>query len=210
MTLKNRYDEVMKNVEVTDEMRDRILNNINAVDFEEPPKKVISLSRYKKYLSIAACFILLIAGTLVLYNSFSSQNTPGPPVWETPDVVELDSSEELSGAVWFTVKEPGELPFDVTDVKYTAYWEELADIEYVGTDNTAIFRMAVGNEDISGYYEEFTSVESYIINDCNVTIKGSDDQYILAVWHDDRFSYALQFGEPVSEQEILGAVQSVQ
>jgi hypothetical protein len=208
MTLKNRYDEVMEHIEVTDEMRDRILNNINNLDFEKTSNKVIPSHNYKKYLSIAACFVFLIVGSIIIRNAVNLLSDP--PIQVTPDIVTYQSAQELSDAIGFTVKGIQELPFDIESVKYTSYWGEFADIEYAGSNNTAIFRMAPGDEDISGYSDEFTSIESHVVNGTDVTFKGHDEQYILAIWQTNGFSYALQFREPVSEQKMLDAVQSIE
>ena len=205
--MKNRYDEVMEHIEVTDEMRDRILNNITSLNLEKTPVKAAPSPNYRRYLSIAACFVFLIVGSVFIHNAV---NVPSdPPIQGTPDIVTYQSVHELSDSIGFTVKEIQELPFEIESVKYTSYWGELADIEYVGSDNTAIFRMAVGDEDVSGYFDEFTSIESHEINGTDVTIKGNDDQYILALWQKDGYSYSVQFGEMVSEQEMLNTLQSL-
>lgn len=205
--MKNRYDEVIKNIEVTDDMRDRILSNISRLDLEKTSKKTLPFPQYKKYLSIAACFVILIAGSVIVHNI---NHLPSePPVQITPDIVSYHSDAELSGAIGFTVKEIQELPFEIESIKYTSYWGELADIEYAGSDNAATFRMASGDKDVSGYYGEFTSAESHVINGCDVTIKGNDGQYLLAVWQNDGYSYSVQFIEPVSQQEMLDTIQSI-
>ncbi len=205
--MKNRYDEAMKNIEVTNQMRDRILNNISKLDLEKTSKKTYPFPQYKKYLSIAACFAFLMVGFVIVHNI---TNLPSePPVQIVPDIVSYHSVAELSDAIGFTVKEIQELPFEIESVKYTSYWGELADIKYAGSDNTAIFRIASGDEDVSGYYGEFASVESHVINGYDVTIKGSDGQYLLAVWQNDGYSYSVQFIEPVSQQEMLDTIQSI-
>jgi len=207
MTLKNRYDEAMKNIVVTNEMRDRILNNISKLDLQKTSKKTLPFPQFKKYLSIAACFAVLFVGSVIVHNTI---NLPSePPVQIVPEIVPYHSNAELSDAIGFTVKEIQELPFEIESVKYTSYWGELADIEYAGSDNTAIFRMASGDEDVSGYYGEFTSVESHMINGYDVTIKGNDGQYLLAVWQNDGYSYSVQFNEPVSQQEMFDTIQSI-
>ena len=68
MTLK--YDELMDRIEVTPEMRQRILKNIETADLT-PDKKVLRLHHLKQYLAAAACFALLITGiyTCLLYTS---------------------------------------------------------------------------------------------------------------------------------------------
>ncbi|WP_312432635.1 hypothetical protein [Lacrimispora sp.] len=205
--MKNKYDEVMKNIEVTDEMRDRILNNIRKLDLEKTSKRTLPFPQFKKVLSIAACFAILIVGSVIVHNTF---NLPSePPVQIIPDIVSYHSAAELSDALGFAVKEIKELPFEIESVKYTSFWGELAEIEYAGSDNTAIFRMASGDKDVSGYYDEFTSVESLKISSYDVTIKGSDGQYLLAVWQSNGYSYSVQFIEPVSQQVMLDTIQNI-
>ncbi len=205
--MKNKYDEVMKNIEVTDEMRDRILNNISKLDLEKTYKKMLPFPQYKKYLSIAACFAILIVGSVIVHNTINMPSEP--PLQMTPNIVSYHSVAELSDAIGFAVKEIQELPFEIESVKFTSYWGELAEIKYVGSDNTAIFRMASGDKDVSGYYNEFTSVESHEINGYDVTMKGIDGQYLLAVWQNNGYSYSVQFIEPVSQQVMLDTIQSI-
>lgn len=65
--MKKRYDEIMDKIEVTDEMRARILNHLQEVDLTKRTRpKVLRLSSVKKYLSVAACFAILLAGVLTL------------------------------------------------------------------------------------------------------------------------------------------------
>ena len=48
--MKNRYDEVMNKIEVTDEMRNRILQNLQSVDFEQKPQNKVVRLPYIKYI----------------------------------------------------------------------------------------------------------------------------------------------------------------
>ena len=206
--MKNRYAKIMKNIEVTPDMRDRILNNINKLDLEKTPNKVVPFHNYKKYLSIAACFVILLASSFLLHNLISSRNG-APPQQVVPDIVEYSSAKELSKAIGFTVKEIQNVPFTVETMKYTAYWEKLGEIQYEGQDNTAVLRMEASDEDVSGDYTEYTSIKSIIINNESVTIKGNDGKYMLAVWKTAGYSYSIQFTNAISEQVMLNIVQSV-
>lgn len=206
--MKNKYDKIMENIEVTPEVRDRILNNINKLDLEKTPNKVIPFHNYKKYLSIAACFVILLASSFLLHNLISSRNG-APPQQVVPDIVEYSSAKELSKAIGFTVKEIQNVPFTVETTKYTAYWKKLGQIQYTGQDNTAVLRMEASDEDISGDYTEYTSIKSIIINGASVTLKGNDGKYILAVWETVGYSYSIKFTNAISEKEMLTTVQSV-
>lgn len=206
--MENRYDKVMKNIEVTAEMRDRILNNINHLDLDKIPNKVIPFHNYKKYLSIAACFVFLLVGLIIIHNTINVPNKP--PLLEETGIVDHSTIGELSEAVGFTVKELQDIPFDVDTVNYTSYWEDLAEITYTGQNNTAVLRMAPRNEDISGDYSEYASIKNYTLHGYDITIKGNNGRYNLAVWQADGFSYAVHFAEAISEQEMLTTIESLQ
>lgn len=206
--MKNRYDKVMENIEVSAEMRDRILNNIKKLDLNKTPNKVVPFHNYKKYLSIAACFVILLAGSFAIHNIKSLTNET-PPDLAVPDIVEYSSAEELSKAIGFTVKEIQNVPLEVETVQYTAFWKELGEIQYAGQDNTVVLRMAVSDEEVSGDYAEYTSIKSIIINDYSVTFKGNNGKYNLAVWQTGGYSYSVQFTKAISQQEMLTTVQSV-
>lgn len=208
--MENRYYKVMKNIEVTAEMRDRILNNINNFDLDKTPNKVVPFRNYKKYFSIAACFVILLVGSVILHNIINLHNEP--PYQEDlgeKGIVDHSTVGELSEAVGFTVKEIQDISFDVEAVRYTSFWCELAEIEYADKNNTVVFRMAPRNEDVSGDYSEYASIENRRINDYDVTIKGNDDKYSLAVWKHDGFSYSISITNGISEIDLLKMVQSV-
>ena len=70
--------------------------------------------------------------------------------------------------------------------------------------------MAPRNEDISGDYSEYASIKNYTLHGYDITIKGNNGRYNLAVWQADGFSYAVHFAEAISEQEMLTTIESLQ
>lgn len=206
--MKIRYNKVMEKIEVTIEMRDRILNNINNLDLDKTSNRVVPFRNYKKYFSIVACFVILLTGSHILNKTINLTN--GTPTDQAlPDIVAYNSAEELSKAIGFTVKEIQNVPFEVVTVRYTEYWKELGEIQYAGQDNTVVLRMAAGDEDVSGDYTDYTSIKSFMINDDNVTFKGNDGKYMLAAWQTGGYSYSMQFAKAISEQEMLTTVKSL-
>ena len=208
MILMNRYNKMMDKINVTPEMHERIMNNIQEVDFETEPKKVIFLKGYKKYISIAACLMVCIAGTLLIPNLKKVEQEP--PLQVVPDIVEYTSTRELSSSVGFEVKDVKNIPFEVEEIKHTSYWKELAEIIYSGSENTLIFRMSEGSADISGDYSAYEEVKSYSVDDYTVTLKGSNGAYNLAIWNDGAFSYSLELNAGISETDLGDMIQSIQ
>lgn len=207
MISMNRYNKMMNKINVTPQMHERIMNNIQETDFEIKSKKVYFLQSYKKYISIAACLIVCIAGTLLIPNLMKLEQKP--PLQVVPDIVEYTSKSNLSYDVGFEVKDVQNIPFDVEEIKYISYWRELAEVIYSGKNNTLIFRMSVGGNDISGDHNVYEEVKSYSVDSYTVTLKGSNGLYNLAIWSDGEFSYALQLKAALSATDLSYIIQSI-
>ena len=81
-----KYDEIMEHLVITEEMKQRILSNINEDSVKK--KKVVTFASYQKPLSIAACFAVLVLAAFLTKGKF----------WNLPQnkASALDSQEELS------------------------------------------------------------------------------------------------------------------
>ena len=191
-----KYDEVMEKLEVTPEMRARILRNVEA-QAAQPRKKP---NRLRRFAALAACLAILLVGAAALPKLISS---PAPEESETMianGMVEVASKEELSEAVGFPVKSAQSLPFFPQSIYYTSYWGEMAQIDYANGGSMACFRQSLGKEDNSGDWSEYPAQKSLTVNGCVVTLKGEADSYTLAIWQDGTYSYSLSLsaGPPAS------------
>ena len=191
-----KYDEVMEKLEVTPEMRARILRNVEA-QAAQPRKKP---NRLRRFAALAACLAILLVGAAALPKLISS---PTPEESETTianGMVEVASKEELSEAVGFPVKSAQSLPFFPQSIYYTSYWGEMAQIDYANGGSMACFRQSLGEEDNSGDWSEYPAQKSLTVNGCAVTLKGEADSYTLAIWQDGTYSYSLSLsaGQPAS------------
>ena len=201
-----KYDEVMEKLEVTPEMRARILQNVKT-QMAEPCKKP---NRLRRFAALAACLAVLLMGAMALPKFISS---PVPEESETMvanGMVEVTSKEELSEAVGFPVKSAQSLPFFPQSIYYTSYWGDMAQIDYANGGSTACFRQSLGEEDNSGDWSEYPAQKSLTVNGCAVTLKGEADSYTLAIWQDGTYSYSLSLsaGQPASVwAELIEGVQ---
>ena len=191
-----KYDEVMEKLEVTPEMRARILQNVET-QMAKPRKKP---NRLRRFAALAACLAILLVGAAALPKLISS---PAPEESETTianGMVEVASKEELSEAVGFPVKSAQSLPFLPQSIYYTSYWGEMAQIDYANGGSMACFRQSLGEEDNSGDWSEYPAQKSLTVNGCAVTLKGEADSYTLAIWRDGTYSYSLSLsaGQPAS------------
>lgn len=207
MTLDKKYDEVMEHIEVTPEMRQRILRNIQQADLtKKKPAKVVMFPLWKQLMTIAACLAIVLTGILTIPQLFNpGAEDPYIDLNPATEIVEVNTIEELSEEVGFTVKEMSDLPFEVDNTVYIAYWKEMAEITYTGDEQTAVYRKGTGSSDISGDYNIYSSEIQMSINGHDVTLKGNDNVYSLAIWTDGDYSYSLSLsnGKMESEWKII-------
>lgn len=198
----------MKHIEVTPEMRSRILGNIENMDFAEKKQaKIVCFPNIKRFATLAACLAVMLVGALTLPNLLNISDEP--LVIENNDIVEVSSVEELSETVGFEVCEPGNLPFESESVVYIAYWAEVAEIVYTNGEQTAVFRIGIGSDDVSGDYNSYEFTSEISVNDINATLKGNGENYTLAIWTDGEFAYSLSLSEGVGDAEWIEMLQTI-
>lgn len=190
------YDEIMKKIEVTPEMRRRVLERIAREDMVS--SKVVRFPAWRKYLPVVACFVLLLVGAAVLPRLLEQ---PGPPVLTVPNIEEAASIEELSELVGFDVATDFSLPFEAKEIVYCSYWNEMAQIEYSGEGCTATYRQSLGTDDNSGDYNVYGDTVEINVNSRTVTLKGDSGAYVLAVWTDGAYAYSLSVSSGISVED---------
>lgn len=205
--MKNRYEKIMERVEVSTEMHNRIMNNLNNMDFSKKKTKVFFIRNSRIFVPVAACFMLLIIGVFTSYQMTSL--TRKTPTQVVPDIMNCNSVSDLSENVEFNVQEVQYIPFDTLQTQYVSYWKKVAEIVYEGTDNTLVFRMSVGSEDNSGDFNEYGDVKSISVGDYSITIKGDNGQYKLAIWEFNGYSYSVNITRGISEEKMLEVVKAV-
>ncbi|MCI7524205.1 MAG: hypothetical protein MSA81_12845 [Roseburia hominis] len=207
MTLKSAYREIMDQVEVTEEMRERILDG---VEKKRGAQKAGRRRYIRSGLSLAACLALVLLGTAVVPQLFDG-GTEEPPQEQTTvanGMEDVDSASALSDKVGFEVQDLTGLPFAAEHITYTSLWGETAQITYEGENQTVTYRKAPGEEDISGDYNVYDTVTETVAGETAVTLKGDGDRYVLALWTADGYSYALSLENPVTEEQIIKILEA--
>lgn len=253
--MSKKYKEIMDQVRVTDEMKQRILQNVKEeMESEKMPEsgkiirsRFLSYGRTSRYLSAAACIMMLIVGGLAVPKLLNRGNPANPTEtavgmypgentgetmvgFETPGVegaqnegggqagamvgngmVEVDSLEELSKSIGFSVPEVKKIPFEVSNTVYTNGWNDFAQVAYQGESQTeeVLFRKARGTDDISGDYNAYADVKEVTVNDTAVTLKGENGTCSLAIWQQDGFTYSLSCEPGESEDVFVAMIQSI-
>lgn len=197
---KNPYRELMEQVNLTPEARERILTNVQQADLSPQAKKVVPLrskqQTWRRWASLAACLVVVVA-VLVAVPLLREQPDTAPPVQVLPPFRQVDSLDALSEAVGFPVTEPSALPFDLVNTTYTAYDEGTAEITYTGPDGqTATYRQSLGTADNSGDYNLYPDTQT--LPEQNATLKGQGQSYTLALWTDGTYTYSLRLSSALS------------
>lgn len=202
--MDKRYDKIMEHVEVTPEMRQRILKQIEQMDpAKNAPPKVIAISRIRRLAVMAACLAVVLVGALTLPSLIHGPDHPDGPGVLAPGngIIQVASVEELSEIVGFEVAECSHLPFQVEGVTYTAYWKELAEIVYSGEGQIAVWRMGIGTEDVSGDYNNYDTETEISVGSTAVTLKGNGGIYTLAIWAENKYAYSISLSDGLTENE---------
>lgn len=193
-----KYKEVMDRIEVTPEMRQRVLENVQAA---RETKKKRALVR--QLVSLAACLAIVLC---CWYAWQPKQEEQGMQV--APQIENVGSVEELSQKTGIPMEELKGLPFDVTQREYVSYWEELAEIQYIGETNSLYYRKSLGTEDNSGDYNTYSQEETLTVSGFSVTLKGDSDGYSLATWTDGTYAYSVSVIAPIPEEAFQGLLES--
>lgn len=219
----NKYNKFMSKIEVTEEMRSRILKNISEADFT-PAKKSVFV-HMGGFAAAAACLALIVIGGIslarftggsltresdaVTTSSKTAEAETGDNTLAVYDVTEYESLEELSAAVGYSITLPVQMPFEYDSVSYAEAWGCAEITWYSGENTAAYFRMGKADGDISGDYSEYETATEVNAGGVNVTLKGSGDSVVLAVWSYGEMSYALGVSEGITAEQVKAFVSEV-
>lgn len=213
MTLK-KYDEIMDKIEVTDEMRNRILTNIEQTNLELPnvvniAHKQDALKRgrvRKRAVSLAAGFVVLLLAGALIYPQLihKDDQNPGEDVQQGAwGLEEFDSASALSKKLSFDIKDIPSLVKNADQVSYVAYNDDMAEITYEQGKQSVCYRKSVGTEDNSGDWNEYAKQERVMVGELDCTLKGAeDDAYTLAVWNDGTYAYSINVTNAMSQNDF--------
>ena len=182
-----KYDEIMDRIEVTPEMRQRVLDHLQ--NAQETRRK---RSAWRYVLSAAACLAVILCCYIF------RQREPITQV--IPQIETVNTLQELSEKTGIPLKELTAISFEVSETEYVSYWENLAEILYSGQDNQLCYRKSAGTEDNSGDYNVYQQEQALTISGLSVTLKGNDDGCCLAVWTDGTYAYSVSVTSPLTEE----------
>ncbi len=224
--MKGKYDEIMDRIEVTGEMRSKILGNIhNEAEViandrnknEQHNRKEnnpIFSGRFRRAAALAAAFAVVILAAFVLRNGNITPDDHERDGNLAASITELASLEELEQSVGFDMEELNSLPYDIEETYYLLYSgeydEDIAEISYEGEAQTVSYRKSKGDEDNSGIFTEYESEIAVTVEGRNVTLKGDGDTYCLAIWYDGTYTRSIYAEEAYTEEEWESIISAIE
>lgn len=207
-----KYDEIMGKVEVTDEMKKRILSNIEKEDLTSAaPKRIF---RWNKIASMAAGLVVLLIAGALLYpqlihkDDVDSDENVQQGGW---GIQEYDSAEAMSKNLSFAMGDIPSLAEKSQETSYVVYDENFGEITYAWDDQSVCYRKSTGTEDNSGDWNEYAKQDTVKVEKLTCTLKGdSDEHYVLATWTDGTYAYSLSAAKSMTQQEMLDLIVEIE
>lgn len=198
----NKYQEIMDKVQVTDDMKARILQNIdnnvnssagNNIYALPTPKKSSKVVSFLKTASVAAAFVLVAVGSFAVFNSgiLNKNNATADSAMESMMVAEADVQTE--GAV-----ETG------------ANADDPNVISTYGTANSMSNITGIGVNDIDELLDEAED-SSYALlegNTAQIQYKMSDDTVTIRKQQDEQTEKESAEEQPTSPRIVAGGKEN--
>ena len=211
-----KYDEIMDKIHVTDEMKKRILSNIeNEAEKGKVPgkRRILPFKTLHKIMAAAACLLLLGVSAAVIKPSLVKEPSKIPVeipteteenVQGTFRVEEKNSAEELSDTELASLEEKA-------TVEYVAYGTDLAEINYTWEEQTICLRQSEGTEDNSGDFNTYNNETIIQTGDYKVTAKGNkSDEFSVFLWTDGTYAYSIHAEKPLKNADICAFVYEIE
>ena len=205
----SKYHEMMEHIELTDAMRERVIENIRA------KQKRRNMNQALKWISTAAACLVIGIGVAVLLNREHIPHGPDdPPAMSGTDIQpgwqcdEYENVTTLSEAFGIQLHD-AEMPFAVTEKSYCILLENIAQLEYFGADSEdCCIRIGKDTEDISGDYNEYDTVTESDIDGVKITLSGNGELVYLAAWIEDGRFCSVSMSEGTEKETMLSVIRS--
>ena len=103
---------------------------------------------------------------------------------------------------------PGSLPDSYRFDGVQLLGSDFIQIFYKSGDHEILYRMAKGDEDISGDYNVYTDVKTVKAGDVSVTVRRGAHT-TGAIWTDQGYSFSIYADSDLTEDAVLAIVKSV-
>lgn len=185
----------------------------------EQKKKAMRFTPWVRYASIAACAMLVIGigifaitqhrGNIIDTPAQSEEADSSDFVQSGNPYAEYDTLEEAENTIGFKISVPDSYG-EYTEPYYAVIEGKILEVQYYnGDDRGMVIRKSRGSEDISGDFNEFDNITQTEVNGNTVTIKGSGDEFSLALWVSGDYSYSVSVSSGISENALKEIIEKI-
>lgn len=185
----------------------------------EQKKKAMRFTPWVRYASIAACAMLVIGVGIFAITQHRGNIIDTPVQSEEADssdfvqsgnpYAEYDTLEEAENTIGFEISVPDSYG-GYTEPYYAVIEGKILEVQYYNGDNRGmVIRKSRGSEDISGDFNEFDNITETDVNGSTVTIKGSGDEFSLALWVSGDYSYSVSVSSGISENALKEIIEKI-
>ncbi len=185
----------------------------------EQKKKALRFTPWVRYVSIAACAMLVIGVGIFAITQRRGNIVDTPVQSEEADssdfvqsgnpYAEYNTLEEAEKTVGFDITVPDSYG-EYTELFYAVIEGKTLEVQYYhGDDRGMYIRKAHGSENISGDFNEYNTVTETEVNGNTVTIKGNGDEFSLALWVSGDYSYSVSVSSGISESALKEIIEKI-
>lgn len=135
----------------------------------------------------------------------------GEPMLKTASpYVDYNSVDELKENVNINAKIPDKIK-NYKSYSYSVAFSNMVEIQYSSGSENILYRLEKGEvaEDISGDYNNYENIQKLIVNSTEVTIKGNEDTYKVAIWYKNGVNYSLSSEQGLKIEDIQNLINEL-
>lgn len=149
------------------------------------------------------------------YNEVAEQSIDsieGEPMLKTASspYVNYNSVDELKENININAKIPDKIR-NYKSYSYSVAFSNMAEIEYSNGSDNILYRLEKGEvaEDISGDYNNYENIKKLTVDNTEVTIKGNEDTYKVAIWYKNGVNYSLSSEQGLKIEDIQSLINEL-
>lgn len=232
-----KYNDLMNNIVVTEDMKNRILQNIedeldgNTDTKSNDKEKVSSTDKkekisffhtqtYKTWLSVAAAVLIVTASGIAIKTVIgdgyrrhdSAAMSEGAVGNMTPSQEAFEAPKDAAEDTVEEAAETDNAPVEKVEAKNSMDSADQTETEKESTVEPHVYKTDSERVDyvaLTGDEAEYSVVEETQIGDFTVSIRGNGDMFSSAMWYDGSETFAVYYDEPVSKEVLTEAVEDV-
>ncbi len=236
MTL-GKYNDLMNNIVVTEDMKNRILQNIedeldgNTDTKSNDKEKVSSTDKkekisffhtqtYRTWLNVAAAVLIVTASGIAIKTVIgdgyrrhdSAAMSEGAVGNMTPAQEAFEAPKDAAEDTVEEAAETDNAPVEKVEAKNSMDSADQTETEKENTVEPHVYKTDSERVDyvaLTGDNTEYSVIEDTHIDDFTVTIRGNGDMFSSAMWYGGSETFAVYYDEPVSKEVLTEAVEDV-